>query len=204
MNSFKLPTLLLIGPLLTTLACEDEVVQNQPITVTAPAAAPAEGGNRRARNEGGAGGQDSDQAPPKVEYQEEDFVETETSRDPFRAFVDIFVAQTQATTKTKRPVVLEEFTLDELKLIGIVGRIQPAKAMLLDPNGEAKVVHRNDYVGRAERVQVGTTSAEFEINWRVDSIRDGDIVLVREDPTNPDVPSATRVLALRPEDEKGQ
>jgi type IV pilus assembly protein PilP len=37
------------------------------------------------------------------------------------------------------------------------------------------------------------------VNWRVDSIRDGDVVLVRSDPANPDVPTATRVIPLRPE-----
>ena len=45
----------------------------------------------------------------------------------------------------------------------------------------------------------GRTGASYEINWRVDRIRDGDIVLIREDPANPDVPSATRVIPLRPE-----
>jgi type IV pilus assembly protein PilP len=34
----------------------------------------------------------------------------------------------------------------------------------------------------------------------VDRIRDTDIVLVREDPANPDVPTATRVIPLRPDD----
>jgi len=33
-------------------------------------------------------------------------------------------------------------------------------------------------------------------------VRDGDIVLIREDPANPDVPSATRVIALRTDDEQ--
>jgi type IV pilus assembly protein PilP len=48
---------------------------------------------------------------------------------------------------------------------------------------------------------VGTAGTVYEINWRVDRIRSSDIVLVREDPSNPDVPSATRVIPLRPEDE---
>ena len=56
------------------------------------------------------------------------------------------------------------------------------------------------FVGRSEVVQGGASGADYEINWRIDRIRDTDIVLVREDPANPDVPSATRVILLRPDD----
>jgi type IV pilus assembly protein PilP len=95
---------------------------------------------------------------------------------------------------------LDQYNVDELKLIGIVTGIHPAKAMLVDPTGKGHVVQRGQYIGRPEVVQAGTGSgASYEINWRVDRIRDGDIVLVREDPKNPDVPSATRVIPLRPE-----
>jgi type IV pilus assembly protein PilP len=96
--------------------------------------------------------------------------------------------------------VLAQFGIDELKLIGIVTRAEPAKAMLVDPGGTGHVVQRGQFVGRADIVQAaGRTGASYEINWRVDRIRDGDIVLIREDPSNPDVPSATRVIPLRPE-----
>jgi type IV pilus assembly protein PilP len=72
--------------------------------------------------------------------------------------------------------------------------------MLVDPQGQGHVVHRGDFVGKAERVQATNADTEFELNWRIDRIREGDLVLIREDPSNPDVPSATRVIALRPED----
>ena len=49
----------------------------------------------------------------------------------------------------------------------------------------------------------GASGTVYEINWRVDRIRSSDVVLVREDPSNPDVPSATRVIPLRPEEEPG-
>ena len=58
---------------------------------------------------------------------------------------------------------------------------------------------RGQFIGRAETVQGGASGAEYEINWRVERIRESDIVLVRDDPTNPDVPSATRIIPLRPE-----
>lgn len=183
--------------LLLGLACEDDVVQN--ISPVGPSAQPA-----AARATASVAEAPESAAPPKVEYQEEDFSETERSRDPFRSFSELFVAQANTAVRTQRTVILEDFPVDSLKLIGIVSRIEPAKAMLLDPTGQGHVVHRNDYVGKAERVQVGTTNAEYEINWRIDRIRDADVVLIREDPTNPDVPSATRVIALRGEDEKAR
>ncbi|HEX2870165.1 MAG TPA: pilus assembly protein PilP [Polyangiaceae bacterium] len=141
------------------------------------------------------------QAPlPKVELVEAEFTESERSRDPFRSFLSIFKEESKGVAKSQREVVLAQFGIDELKLIGIVTRAEPAKAMLVDPAGTGHVVQRGQFVGRADIVQAaGRTGASYEINWRVDRIRDGDIVLIREDPSNPDVPSATRVIPLRPE-----
>jgi type IV pilus assembly protein PilP len=137
---------------------------------------------------------------PKVEIVEAEFTESERSRDPFRSFLSIFKEESKGTAKSQREVVLAQFGIDELKLIGIVTRAEPAKAMLVDPAGTGHVVQRGQFVGRADIVQAaGRTGASYEINWRVDRIRDGDIVLIREDPSNPDVPSATRVIPLRPE-----
>ena len=138
--------------------------------------------------------------PPKFEVVEAEFSESERSRDPFRAFTDAFKDESNSTAKSQREVVLSQFAIDELKLIGIVTRAEPAKAMLVDPGGTGHVVQRGQFVGKADIVQAaGRTGASYEINWRVDRIRDGDIVLIREDPSNPDVPSATRVIPLRPE-----
>jgi type IV pilus assembly protein PilP len=138
--------------------------------------------------------------PPKFDIVESEFSESERSRDPFRSFLSIFKEQDKGTTKSQREVVLSQFGIDELKLIGIVTRVEPAKAMLVDPDGTGHVVQRGQFVGKADIVQAaGRTGASYEINWRVDRIRASDIVLIREDPSNPDVPSATRVIPLRPE-----
>lgn len=138
--------------------------------------------------------------PPKFEIVEAEFSESERSRDPFRSFADAFKEETKSGAKSQREVVLSQFAIDDLKLIGIVTRAEPAKAMLVDPAGTGHVVQRGQFVGKADVVQAaGRTGASYEINWRVDRIRDGDIVLIREDPANPDVPSATRVIPLRPE-----
>jgi type IV pilus assembly protein PilP len=141
-----------------------------------------------------------DGGAPKIEFQEVEFAENERSRDPFRTYGTLFVEEAKSRVKSQRQVLLDQYSIDELKLVGIVTRIQPAKAMLVDPSGKGHVVHRGQLIGRPELVQAGASSrASYEINWRVDRIRDGDIVLVREDPTNPDVPSATKVIPLRPE-----
>jgi type IV pilus assembly protein PilP len=139
-------------------------------------------------------------APPKFEIVESEFGESERSRDPFRSFLSIFKEENKGTARSQREVVLSQFGIDELKLIGIVTRVDPARAMLVDPQGTGHVVQRGQFVGKADIVQAaGRTGASYEINWRVDRIRPGDIVLIREDPSNPDVPSATRVIPLRPE-----
>ncbi|MEI9953087.1 MAG: pilus assembly protein PilP [Pseudomonadota bacterium] len=140
--------------------------------------------------------------PPKVEVQETEFTENERSRDPFRSFAKSFAQDTKTRVHSQREVILSQYALDELKLIGIVTRAEPAKAMLVDPTGKGFVVQRGQFVGRADVVQgAGAAGTVYEINWRVDRIRPSDVVLVREDPANPDVPSATRVIPLRPEDD---
>ncbi len=139
--------------------------------------------------------------PPKIEVQEHEFTENERSRDPFRSFAASFVEDSKAKVHSQRQVILSQYALDELKLIGIVTRAEPAKAMLVDPTGKGYVIQRGNFVGRADVVQAaGSSGATYEINWRVDRIRSSDVVLIREDPSNPDVPSATRVIPLRPDE----
>jgi type IV pilus assembly protein PilP len=141
--------------------------------------------------------------PPRREFPESEFTETERSRDPFRSYSTKFAEDVKGGVKSQRQVVLAEFAVDDLKLIGIVTRIAPSRAMLVDPTGRGHVVHRGDFVGRADIVQTtGARGSTYELNWRLDRIRDGDVVLVREDPNNPDVPAATKVIQLRPDSEQ--
>ena len=172
------------------LACEEE------ITTGSSAGKQVDRRKKPAASDGGVG----EAGPPKVEFQESDFAETERSRDPFRNYARMFADEARTRVRSQREVILDQYSIDELKLIGIVTRINPNKAMLVDPTGKGHVVTRGQFIGRAERVQGGgQAGAEYEINWRVDRIREGDIVLVREDPALPDVPSATKVLPLRAE-----
>jgi type IV pilus assembly protein PilP len=141
---------------------------------------------------------------PAVEFQEIDFAEGERSRDPFRTYAKVFAEEARAKIKSQREVVLDQYSVDELKLVGLVTRIQPERALLIDPTGKGHIITRGQFLGRAEIVQGGTSGAEYEINWRVERIRESDMVLVRDDPTNPDVPSATRIIQLRPEETQEQ
>ena len=79
-------------------------------------------------------------------------------------------------------------------------------ALLTDPGGLGWVAKVGDFVGKSELVHAGgPTGTDVAVNWRVDRIRDGDIVFIREDPSHPEIPPTTRVVALRtPEEEAGQ
>jgi type IV pilus assembly protein PilP len=191
---------------LALLGCSDPPVvtkgQGTPSSLTPPAGVPAPvtAPTVAAATASAA----ADVLPPKVDIQETEFSENERSRDPFRSFASKFVEESKAHVHSQREVILGQYALDELKLIGIVTRAEPAKAMLVDPNGKGFVIQRGQFVGRADVVQgAGQSGTTYEINWRVDRIRPSDVVLVREDPSNPDVPSATRVIPLRPDEEPG-
>lgn len=136
-----------------------------------------------------------------VEFAENDFVESDKSRDPFRSFARLFVEQNARPTRVQRDVLLAQYTIDELKLVAIVqSKSDYPRAMVVDPTGKGWVIKRGDFVGRPDLVHVGgTNGTDYQLNWRVEKVRDGDVVLIREDPAQPSIPPATRVLPLRPE-----
>jgi type IV pilus assembly protein PilP len=145
--------------------------------------------------------------PPELkgpEYTENDFVESDRNRDPFRSFL----VQNQAVNKqslNQRKVELAQYSLDELKLVAIVQGADQPRAMFIDPSGKGTVVYRGTFVCRPEVVHIGGSNGpEYQLNWRVDRIRDGDVVLIREDPAQPAIPPATRVVPLHPEADKAE
>lgn len=141
--------------------------------------------------------------PTVVEFSENDFVEGERNRDPFRSYVSIFVETRGREAKNQRKVLLGQYSIDELKLVAIVLSGDYPRAMLLDPAGKGWVVKKGDFLGRPEVVHTGgSNGADYQLNWRVDKVRDGDLVLVREDPAQPGIAPATRVLPLHTEAEK--
>jgi len=143
--------------------------------------------------------------PPELkgpEYTENDFVESDRNRDPFRSFM----VQTQTVNRealNQRKVELAQYSIDELKLVAIVLGSDRNRAMFLDPSGKGTVVYKGTFVCRSEVVHIGGSNGpEYQLNWRVDRIRDGDVVLIREDPAQPAIPPATRVIPLHPEAQK--
>lgn len=192
--SHRTKTLVSLLFFIASVACEEEKVSRpQPAN---SAAAPLVDRKAMAANSE-ASASPSGGALPKIDFQEFEFGESERSRDPFRSFEKIFVDESRSTAKSQRQVVLQDYSVDELKLVGIVTGVVDAKAMLVDPQGKGHVVQRGQFIGRAEIVHGDTKGAPaYEVNWRIDRIRDGDIVLVREDPKNPEVPSSTRVIPL--------
>jgi type IV pilus assembly protein PilP len=177
----------------SSLACGGTEPEKKPDAAPAKAAA-------KTRASAKAGVQAAEVQPPAVVGPPIDFNDSTLMRDPFLSYAREFADEAKKRVRSQRDVVLDQFGLDELKLAGLVTGIRPARAMMIDPTKKGYILHEGQFVGRAEVVQGGASGADYEINWRVDRIRESDIVLVREDPSNPDVPSATRVISLRPDE----
>jgi len=160
----------------------------------APAAAPAAAAAPTAKPRSGADGMP---ALPKREFQERDFAESDANRDPFHGFAADLAQQNKKVFSVQRRVLVDRYTLEELKLVGLVNG-SPSRALLTDPTGFGWIARVGDFVGKSELVHSGgPTGADVPLNWRVDRIRGSDVVFVREDPSHPEIPPTTRVIALR-------
>ncbi len=135
--------------------------------------------------------------PTAMTYADQDFVEADTNRDPFRAYTNLFVPHTVEPGHIQREVIMGQTAVDEMHLIAIVSGVANPSAMLVGHDGTGHTVHRGDFVGRAEVVQTGgEDSVPVTLNWRVERIRDDAVILSREDPTAPNRPPLTREIAL--------
>jgi type IV pilus assembly protein PilP len=149
-------------------------------------------------------------APPPVvmsdagapTYRDTDFVESERNRDPFRSFVSELRSKTPIVAQ--RAVIMPNTPVDAMRLIAIISGITQPRAMLVDEKGVGYVTARGDFVGKAEVVQGGgTESLPIALNWRVDRIRENEVVLAREDPSAPNRPPLTKVIPLHEKGESG-
>ena len=137
---------------------------------------------------------------PRMEFAENDFAESDRNRDPFRTYISIISPKDVKAATTQRIVILPDYSLDELRLVAIVMGGDYPRAMVVDPGTKGWVIKHGDWVGRPETVHVGgANGADYQLNWRVDKVRDGDVVFTREDPAQPGVPPASRVIQLRPD-----
>jgi type IV pilus assembly protein PilP len=194
---------LVIGALVVLSGCGgDDVVKGPGPAGSAPAPG-APGASPTASATAAAASPTANMPPlPKREFQERDFAESDQNRDPFRGFQRDLVAQAKQRYQIQRKVLVDRYSLEELKLVGLINGA-PSRALLVDPTGLGWIAKVGDFVGKPELVHSGGPSgAEVPINWRVDRIRAGDVVFIREDPSHPEIPPTTRVIALRTVDDK--
>lgn len=121
--------------------------------------------------------------------------EPREGRDPFEPAAIVVAPPPPDKDADVRKRKSKRFGVEELKLIGIVSGAEAPRAMLVDPRGKGWVVTRGDLIGRPEVLH--DSGGDHRVSWRVDRIRESDVILVREDATHSIAPpSSTRVLAL--------
>jgi len=131
-----------------------------------------------------------------VVYRDEDFVESDRNRDPFRSYMNTF--SLKAPDQIQRRVVMPTTTIEAMKLIAIITGTSRPRAMIVDTAGVGHVVERGMYIGRPKVIQA-TGSVSMTLNWRVERIRENEVLLTRQDPVDPGRPPLTRVIPLNEE-----
>lgn len=190
------------SPVLASLLALAAVACSPDKVVSQATQGPASSASAAAAVDAGAPAAPTPAPPPRVEFAENDFTESDRNRDPFRAYASVINAEIKKPTQAQREVILPQYSLDELRLVAIVTGGDYPRAMVVDPGGKGWVIKRGDWVGRPEVVHVGgANGSDYQINWRVEKVRDGDVVFTREDPAQPGIPPASRVIALRPDQE---
>lgn len=185
--------LLFIAAGLAASGCEDPVQVGPPAPSAPVAPQPQQAGPAEA--------EEVDAGTARAEHQLEDFVESESSRDPFRSFADLF--ERRPVDQPQRSVIMPTTGVEQMRLIAIISGVARPRAMLVDTAGVGHVVERGDYLGRADVVQTGGAEGmPVTLNWRVDRIRPNEVVLSRDDPTEPNRPPLNRVIPLREEEEE--
>ncbi|MEM9187841.1 MAG: hypothetical protein AAGF12_01595 [Myxococcota bacterium] len=187
----------LSGVSLLAFGCDDPIqtgpAPTAPLATVDPnAATPAEGTTPEGE------GEDS----VLRNYQDEDFLESPGNRDPFRNYAVTFRARND-DRPVRENVIMPNVPVDSMRLSAIITGTAIPRAMLVDPEGVGHTVRRGDYVGRPEVVQTaGETQMPVTLNWRVERIRDNEVVISRDDPTAADRPPLTRVIPLYDETEE--
>ena len=140
---------------------------------------------------------------PAFTYNEADFTESDSSRDPFHPFTQVIKPTGETKVVPQYSVVLEKYAVDELKLVAIVSEGAGYKAMFVDPTTKGWIVTRGMHIGRGEMVKIGAgATTSYPLYWKVDRIKPTEVVLVREDTLHPEVQPTYREIPLHPEGEK--
>ena len=145
----------------------------------------------------------SGSAFPTPVFSEAEFTESDSSRDPFHNFAKQFLPTAETKQMPQYQVILEKYAVDELKLVAIVSAADGPRAMFVDPQGKGWVVQRGAHLGRGETVKLGPgVMSSYPLYWKVDRIKPGEVVLVREDSLHPEVQPTFREIPLHVEGEK--
>ena len=169
------------------LACDEEVQQS------------GRGMSGGAPTTSGSAKPASTQQQEGLVLKDEDFTESERHRDPFRNYS--VAARTQiaeAAPDTQRLVIMPDTPVESMKLIAVISGLDRPKAMLVDPAQVGYVVQRGDYIGKPKVFQ-STGSVAMTLNWRVDRIRENEVVLTRQDPSDLGRPPMSRIISMRDE-----
>lgn len=185
------------GVVLCLAACSEETPQATRRGSGAPAA-PAKDMTKGAAAD--AAGTTGTRLREAVAYRDEDFVESLANRDPFKIYTTQYRVD-QPQGGVQRRVYMPTTAVEEMRLIAIVTGVPKPKAMLVDPLGVGHVVERGDYVGRPKVIQA-SGSVAMTLNWRVDRIRENEVVLTQEDATDPTRIAMTKIIPLRTEGDK--
>ncbi len=146
------PFVLLALALCVVVACAVGGCKNEPppprqVTqkvVSTPAPAPPE----QEATDPGSDTKDTLPLKPPEEKQEADLFLPKSERDPFKSFVTTStqtIARTQKAPTIKTP--LQRYSLDQLKVVGIIAGGTMWKALLEDDVGKGYVVSTGDAVG---------------------------------------------------------
>jgi type IV pilus assembly protein PilP len=134
-----------------------------------------------------------------LSFKDDDFVESEHNRDPFRSYSASFSKRgPDAPQSSQRAVIMPETALEEMKLIAVISGLSRPKAMLTDKHNVGYVVQRGDYIGRPKFIQTAGSVA-ITMNWRVDRIRETELVLTLQDPQNLSALPLSRIIGMRDE-----
>lgn len=155
-------------PLLALAACGSDESTGTPLPAAmapgaTPAAAPVQAAPVRTTRSGGVYVPAAAPLDPAKEalliearrrvFRSEDFVESQHNRDPFRSFLSDLSGRAVGG-EDQHKVLLDKFSLDELRLAAIVGPSGSTtagwQAMLIDPTGFGIMVGRGDHVSRSD------------------------------------------------------
>jgi len=188
-------SVIVVIPLVFAVACSEPVqVGARPVPARAPGPPPI--GAPPVATPAAETADAGVDAGPRV-YRDVDFVELDVlHRDPFRDYILALAAQAPITSTI--PIIMRDVSLDQMRLIAVVTGVPVPYAMIIDPAGVGHVVKRGDAIGRPEVLNAGGADGlPIALNWKIDRIRQGEVVLARADPLHPDQPPLMRSLLLR-------